>query len=320
MKTSSEALSSAFFVIAYGQPQILRNCLDRLVRYIPIAQITVIDNHSPESLQAVAQNFGIRYIRMKANSGYAGACNKAVKEFLKQKEEFLCVMNSDVFIDSKFTKSLRQILQEASDDPSIGLFQPALYFNSSYTRVENVGIAYYASGLAFQASRNSAQTLCNGACMFVRKSAIEFLQRQDGYVFEEMFWSYAEDVEISLRLRSTGWKTCVYGNLKAVHLQSASFGRRSVQSLFLYARNLLWILLMTRTRRQWIFHFPFIIIGQLRICIQFLLHGRPDTYLRLLLETYKQKEKLIHKRIQWREKQMVDVTSTYQLGAFPLMW
>lgn len=318
MKLQNKHPSCVFYVIAFGKSELVSRCLDSLSRVVPRNNIVLIDNASTESLSAVAKKYQVRLLRLKQNRGYAGGCNAAVEDFLQSNFDFICVMNSDVFVTQAFVSELQSCFETVINDSSIAIFQPELYFDERYQRVENTGILYYKSGLAFQANHRSTYQCVNGACMFLRRSAIEYLKRIDGFVFEELFWSYAEDVELSLRLQSRGWKTVVFSKLQAVHLQSASFGKRSARSLWYYARNLLWTLFLTRSAYELLTSMPFIFLGQIRIVFEFILHGRPDYYFSLLFETYRCREILRTKRRHWKKNQMIELAHTYQFGAFPL--
>ncbi|MBP9699684.1 glycosyltransferase family 2 protein [Candidatus Woesebacteria bacterium] len=318
MKLQKKQASCIFYVIAFGKSDLVSRCLDSLSRVVSKSNIVLIDNASVESLSVVAKKYQIRLIRLKQNKGYAGGCNAAVEDFLHSSADYICVMNSDVFVTKGFVSELQTCFDSVDNDASIAIFQPELYFDAEYQRVENTGILYYKSGLAFQANHQSAYQCVNGACMFLRRSAIEYLKRIDGFVFEELYWSYAEDVELSLRLQSRGWKTVVFSSLQAVHLQSASFGKRSARSLWYYARNLLWTLLLTRTTSELIISLPLILLGQIRIIFEFILHGRPDYYFSLLYETYRNRDTLRLKRRHWKTNQMIELAHTYQFGAFPL--
>lgn len=318
MRSTKTNLNCIFYVIAFGKPELVSSCLLSLTHVVPQHSIVLIDNASTESLALIAKKHQVRLLTLKENRGYAGGCNAAVDDFLKSKAEFICVMNSDVFITQEFIMELKVCIKKVNQDDSIAIFQPALYFDEQFSRVENTGILYYKSGLAFQANHQSSYQCVNGACMFLRRSAIEYLKRVDGFVFEEMYWSYAEDVELSLRLQSRGWKTIVFSELQAVHLQSASFGKRSARSLWYYARNLLWTLILTRSGYELITSFPYILLGQIRLIIEFLLHGRPDYYFSLLIETYRKRKIIMSKRSHWKTNQMIELGHSYQFGAFPL--
>ncbi len=318
MRSPNHKSSCVFYVIAFGKPELVSSCLASLTQVVSRDAIVLIDNASTIPLRSIAKKYNVRLLRLSENRGYAGGCNAAVEDFLKSDLDFICVMNSDVFITQTFITKLRECISTVNNDASIAIFQPALYFDEHYRRVENTGILYYKSGLAFQANNQSHYQCVNGACMFLRRSALKYLKRSDGFVFEEMFWSYAEDVELSLRLQSRGWKTVVFSQLQAVHLQSASFGKRSARSLWYYSRNLLWTLFLTRSTFEIITSIPFIVIGQIRIIFEFLLHGRPDYYVSLLFETFRKRKILFSKRAHWKKSQMIELGHTYQFGAFPL--
>jgi N-acetylglucosaminyl-diphospho-decaprenol L-rhamnosyltransferase len=60
----------------------------------------------------------------------------------------------------------------------------------------------------------------SGACMLVRRSAFEAIGR-----FDESFWLYAEELDLSTRLRDAGWRVLATPELEVVHEGGVSTGR-----------------------------------------------------------------------------------------------
>jgi N-acetylglucosaminyl-diphospho-decaprenol L-rhamnosyltransferase len=60
----------------------------------------------------------------------------------------------------------------------------------------------------------------SGACMLVRRSAFEAVGR-----FDEGFWLYAEELDLSTRLRDAGWRIRYTPRLEVLHEGGVSTGR-----------------------------------------------------------------------------------------------
>lgn len=311
--------SVTFFVIAYGQDTIVRSCLKKLTSHYAKSDIWLIDNASPNSLAPIAKKFGVQCARLEENRGYSGGCNAAVKIMLeKSRADVCCLLNSDVFCNEQFVRELPNELLRLMHDPDLALIQPVLYVDEHKRQVENTGIRYFQSGLAFQSMRDSGRVVVNGACMLLKRKALQNIIRSDGYCFEELFWSYAEDVELSLRLLSRGYKIDVSPSLAAQHLGSVSFGKGSSRSRYLYARNLFWTLSIAWDERLIRANLFAIILGQIRIIIEFIVSGEIRTYLHIWQETWRKRKILREKRENFQGKKTHDFFHFLQGGSFPI--
>jgi N-acetylglucosaminyl-diphospho-decaprenol L-rhamnosyltransferase len=56
-----------------------------------------------------------------------------------------------------------------------------------------------------------------GALMVVRTRVIEQLIAKYGFFFDESYFMYKEDIEVSLRIRRHGWRTLLHPGLVAYH-------------------------------------------------------------------------------------------------------
>src|SRR5690349_13127292 len=105
------------------------NGLHFLQRYLPLviqhsqgAEIVVADNASTDdSLKWVIQHHpSVRIITMKANTGFAGGYNLALKEV---NSDFYVLLNSDVEVTANW---IDPVLQRMKNDPSIAACQPKI--------------------------------------------------------------------------------------------------------------------------------------------------------------------------------------------------
>jgi GT2 family glycosyltransferase len=79
--------------------------------------------------------------------------------------------------------------------------------------------------------------LC-GALMFCRRSALEEVALRGAEVFDETFFMYKEDIDLSLRLRRKGWTMGFCGHLHCYHGRGWT-SRNKMLPIFKYlsARN-----------------------------------------------------------------------------------
>ena len=69
------------------------------------------------------------------------------------------------------------------------------------------------------------QAIC-GALLFARRQALESVKLGQYQVFDETFFCYKEDIDLSIRLRAKGWELVVVPALEAFHARGWNPNRR----------------------------------------------------------------------------------------------
>jgi len=226
----------------------------------------LFDNGSTPSLKRIAEREKILYLRSETNLGYAGGCNFVIENILAQQKDYqaICLINNDIFIDQEFANKTTSRLSAFFENKKLAAFTPILYKDSQFKTVDNFGVLYYRSGLAFQSKEidKHHQALLNGAFIFLKTSICKKLLQKDGFIFMPEFFLNMEDVELSLRLLSRGYQIQIDPNLKAQHLGSQTKKPFSKTSLYFGWRNISWTALISRNRKDLIFDLPFLLLGQ----------------------------------------------------------
>ncbi|MBA7618474.1 hypothetical protein ES703_25801 [subsurface metagenome] len=151
----------------------------------------------------------------KENPGFAGGMNIGIKKALKQKADYILLLNNDTIVDKNF---LKELIEVGESDKEIGILGPiGGEINWLYTKGIHV-------------TKNN--DYISGVCMLVKGSVIEKI----GLMSEEYFL-YFEDVDWCLRARKAGYKCVLAPEAKIWHKVSSSTKAESFSYIYYHFRN-----------------------------------------------------------------------------------
>ncbi len=214
-------------LVVYERWDLTENCLRHLDRQTVPHRLIVIDNGSSDDTASKVLERVPRatLIRIDSNMPYATACNRGVRAGCG---EAVVILNNDVECRPDFLERLTAPLEK---DSGVGAVS-GLLLQPGEELVDSLGLAADRTLAAFPrfhgqpvaAAHPSWPPLTGpaGAAAAYRRSAWE----QIGGLDEEIF-AYMEDFDLALRLRAAGWKAIAVTDAVAVHLGSATHGRRS---------------------------------------------------------------------------------------------
>lgn len=213
-------------VINFNSVRLLERCFNSVFGLdFADKEIIFIDNASADdSVKFVMKNYpAVRVIANTENLGYAGAANQAVSQ---SSGEFILIMNPDILFEPDYLKILIKRLH--ADLKIAAIIGKLRQFDFAYGKKTNV---IDSAGLLMHRNRrcvdrgqgeedrgqyNEAAEVfgVTGACPLYRRKALEDCRigRGDGgggEIFDNDFFMYKEDVDISWRLGLFGWK-CFY--------------------------------------------------------------------------------------------------------------
>lgn len=158
----------------------------------------------------------------KENKGFAGGNNIGIKQALKQKADYILLLNNDTIADKNFLKELIRI---GESNEKIGILGPiGGKINWLYTKGIHI-------------TKNNEQRTMNsdyisGACMLVKREVIEKIG-----LMPEDYFLYFEDVDWCLRSRGTGYKCVLVPSSKIWHKVSSSAKAESFSYIYYHFRN-----------------------------------------------------------------------------------
>lgn len=263
----------------YNGNKYLKACIDSVyTQSFQNFELIIIDNASTDgSYEWLREYQDIQFKRLDQNYGFSRAVNEGI---YLAKGEYVLLLNNDTIMETDF---LEEILKEMKAHPKtfavcskmIQYHHPELiddagdeYSLMGWTRKRGDGKSvcqYMKSEAVFSA--------CAGAALY-RKSAFEEI----GY-FDENFFAYMEDVDISYRARIYGYENRYCASAKIYHIGSATSGSRyNAFKVRLAAQNNIYVPYKNMPLVQLILNSPFLIMGYLVKYIFFMKKGLGQAY------------------------------------------
>ena len=234
----------SIIIICWNSKEHLPRCLSCLsAQTYQDFEVILIDNGSTDgSTTGILENYpdiDLCVERFETNQGFAKANNIGAR---LARGRWLALLNSDAFPEPNW---LAQLIQAAQNNPEFSFFASRQLKVNRPDLLDGAGDTYHISGLAWRRyfgypadkyglSSREVFGACAAAALYSHRA---FLQVEG---FDEDFFSYHEDVDLSFRLRLQGFR-CLYVPSAVVHhVGSVSVGARSDFSLYHWQRNLTW--------------------------------------------------------------------------------
>lgn len=218
----------------------LKACLDSLLAQAEPAVIIVVDNGSTDgSVDFIEQNYpATLLVRHEKNLGFAGGVNAGIKRAIAIGCDFVALFNNDAVADKDWLKQLAT----AMADEKIGIVTSKICA-ADKSHLDSTGDIYTTWGLPFPRGRGEPvsdkyddDTLifgASGGASLYRVAAL----KQIG-LFDEDFFAYYEDVDISFRAQLAGWKVAFVPKAICYHEISATSSKIKNFSTYQTMKNL----------------------------------------------------------------------------------
>jgi GT2 family glycosyltransferase len=220
-------------IVNYRSWARLRQCLESVLKQEYVAlEVIVVDNCSGDGLSAsfVAEFPSVNFVLQDFNGGFAQACNKGAS---LAKGEWLLFLNPDTVLDQPHV--LAQLLRKAEEESSwklIGIKQFNEAGRDTYPygmflnwwniwpplrSLERLIRGKTQSKAFLSGTPMSYPDWISGSFVLIRRNDLEELCGWD-----ERFWMYSEDMDLSRRAYDKGWKRVMYNELSCVHVHGGS--------------------------------------------------------------------------------------------------
>lgn len=210
---SSDSLS--IIIVSYNSLPALADCLHGLRAELrpAVDEVILVDNRSTDQSVATARQIipGVHVIPNTKNRGFAKACNQGAEA---ARGEFLLFVNPDVLLDTGAITELRRALREHPEGGlaaarmrfADGRFQPTCRVfptatNILFSRGSAVSRWFGKSWYTLPDYGETTEVEAVAAtCVMIRRSVFN---KMDG--FDERFFMFMEDTDLSLRLYRSGY-------------------------------------------------------------------------------------------------------------------
>lgn len=217
-------------IINYNNKAYLQKCMTSILNqdYKNI-EIIFIDNESKdgsyEFMKRQYSNRDIILIRNQINNGYAGAANQGIK---LSKGKYVMILNPDIIMEEDFIQKMYEFIDKDEDIAALSgkLLKYDFENDKKLNYIDSAGIIMFKSTRCIDRGQNEEDLgqydkteqvfgVC-GAAPLYRRSSLE-LVAIDGEYFDEDFFAYKEDIDLSWRLNLLGFKNMYYPNAVAYH-------------------------------------------------------------------------------------------------------
>lgn len=241
----SEALPEVCVVVVnYNSGQFLAKCVDSLKNQtLRNWEAIIVDNgSSDDSLGGVAAGDPrIRVIKFNENLGFAAANNRA---FALARAPWIATLNPDAFPEPEWLENLLDATTRYAD---IRFFGSTQLNAANPGLLDGLGDCYHALGIPWRGGFGYPVVTpfpegeVFGPCAAAAMYSAEILNAVGG--FDESFFCYCEDVDLSFRLRLRGERCIQLAGAIVHHQGSAITGVDSEFSLYHSSRNRFWTVL-----------------------------------------------------------------------------
>jgi len=221
---------STVSIVAYQtNADILKKCIDSVLSTNLRTKLHIVDNSPTDKIKNICSNAEITYIPNGANVGYGAGHNVAIRWTLERRVKYHLVLNPDVYFERGTLERLYEFMES---NPDIGMVMPKILYPDGriqhlckllptpldllrrrflpflhYSEKQN-----YLYELRFTGYNKTMDVpYLSGCFMFIRAEALG-----RAGLFDERFFLYMEDVDISRRIHKH-YRTVYYPKVSVFH-------------------------------------------------------------------------------------------------------
>ena len=213
-------------VLNFNRPKDTIACLKSIEKSDSKVKTVVVDNNSNDNSLEEIRNFigekkNFELLLSSENKGYSGGNNTGIKKSLSEGADYVIVINNDTEISRNTISTLVAV---AESDERIGMISPKIYFakgheyKKGYKKSDLGKVIWYAGGKIDWANvygstkgvdqvdkgqfeESSETDYATGACVLITRKVLE-----RAGMFDERYFLYYEDTELSQRVKDNGFK------------------------------------------------------------------------------------------------------------------
>ena len=258
-------------ILTYNGSEYIKPLLESLLNQSypkESTEILVVDNASgDETIRIIRENFSsVKVIALEKNIGYAAGNNQAL---LHASHELLVFLNQDTLCHPGFLHALVDMMEAdktlAACNPNIMTPETESFGTMDETFTpESLYLCDlvpfgYGQNRIINGEKNYRAKLLSGCAFIIRRETVSRL----GYLFDDQFWMYAEDTDLSLRIHNMGQRICAAQDSIVYHLHNRDIGLKK-KSLHLAARaimNRVYAYFKNMGSLEFLLFFPLMFLG-----------------------------------------------------------
>lgn len=261
--------------------------------------VVLVDNNSTDNsvdgLKDDWIDFSFVVKKLDANLGFAVANNIGAQ---LAGGKWIVLLNADAYPEPDW---LERLVRAAEENPEYNFFSSRqIQYNAPHL-LDGAGDEYHVSGLAWRRFYNHVenaygleQTEVFGACAAAAMYRREDFLKVGG--FDEDYFSYFEDVDLSFRLRLAGGRCLYVPDAVVHHVGSASTGKLSDFVVYYGHRNLVWAFIKDMPGSLFWFYLPLHLAMNLFFLVSFIFKGKGRAIFKAKMDAMRGIPSVIKKR------------------------
>ncbi len=230
-------------IINWNNLSFIKRCVDsiKIQTYKNIELIFIDNNSSDESFDYFTKEYssdGFIAVRNENNLGYAGAANQGIN---MSHGSYIMIINPDIVMEENFIEMLYEGITSKDGVAAVSgkLLKYDFKNDTKLNYIDSAGIDMYRSRRCVDRGQNEPDIgqyenseevfgVCGAAPIYSRE-ALEKIKVDEQY-FDEDFFAYKEDVDLSWRLNLAGYKCLYYPKAVAYHGRGLGGSRGGVKN------------------------------------------------------------------------------------------
>lgn len=291
---------TSIIIVAWNSEKYLSDCLDALsMQTNKNFEIILVDNGSVDDgylgLEEKYPRLELTIKKFDKNLGFAVANNIGARI---ARGKYLALLNADAFPEIDW---LEQLLKAIESNPGFTFFASRQIQANAPDILDGTGDAYHASGLAWRENQNRpVNKFGDQPCEVFGACAAAALYSRDDFIkvggFDEDYFSYFEDVDLSFRLRLSGGNCLYVPQAVVYHVGSASTGKDSDFSIYYGYRNLIWTFFKDMPASLFWMYLPRHILLNIYLAVVFSLRQNRSIILKSQIDAFRSLPAILSKR------------------------
>lgn len=218
-------------------------CIESLKKQTIRYDLIAVDNGSADNFVSVVKKQipKINLLENSENLGFSGGVNTGIRYALEKDYEYVALINNDAKPDKTWLEELLRVAEERK----AGIVTGRLLKTDG--TIDSTGDMYTSWGLPYPRGRNDSDSgIYNHVEEVFAGSGGASLYNMDMLreigLFDEDFFAYYEDVDLSFRAQLAGWKVLYTPKAIAYHKIGASSAKIPGFTTYVTVRNLPWLL------------------------------------------------------------------------------
>ncbi len=304
----------------YNGKKLLAKCLKSIYKNTNLPkEVVIVDNGSTDgSVEFLEENYPkIKIINNSKNFGFAKAVNQGIEI---SRNKYVAVINNDISLDKNWFKTIKSQIRKRNNKNVACWCGKILTANGK--KIESKGLDFWICGKATNIENGKDYIKNNkevpkyvfgasGAAAVYEKRAVK-----KAGLFDEDFFAYQEDVDLSLRLQKMGFKTLYVPKAICFHLGGATSDKMGNFRQRMVFKNWIYIIIKNYSFKTILRYLPQIALERLKNLYDLVVNTPviktiPDiglTFIQIMLKF----PKMIGKRSLIKEELLESLDKRYE--------